>query len=257
MKKILTIAASDTSAGAGIQQDLKTITSLGHYGVTAITALTAQNTHGIIDMMEVPTIFFRAELEALLCDIHVDAVKIGVIPNKEIAQTITSTLRQLDVPIVLDPVLASSSGWQFLNDDCVEYIKDALFPLCTLVTPNISEAARLLGATTLPLNAGEELVKRFSTAFLIKGGHSNGEYVCDSLYTEGGTKHDFSSQRIHTHNLHGTGCTLSSAVATLLATGLPLVDSVAQAKKVTQEGIRRGRNMNIGSGNGPLLMSRN
>ncbi len=254
MKTILTIAASDPSSGAGIQQDLKTITALGHYGVTAITALTAQNTQGVTDVMDVKTDFFRSQLDALLCDVSVDAVKLGVIPNKEIAQVIASALGQMSVPVVLDPVLASTSGWRFLNYDCVDYIKEKLFPLSTLVTPNIPEAASLLGEATLPQDAGEELVRRFRTSFLIKGGHANGENVIDTLYSTEGKRYGFTSSRIQTRNLHGTGCTLSSAIATLLATGMSLYESVAQAKRFTEEGIRNGRNLSIGSGNGPLWL---
>ncbi len=254
MKTILSIAASDPSAGAGVQQDLKTITSLGHYGVTAITALTAQSTQGVTQVLELPTDFFRKELDTLLADIRVDAVKIGVVPNKEIAQVIASTIQQLRVPAVLDPVLASTSGWRFLNDDCVEYIKNILFPLCTLVTPNIPEALKLLGTTAFTEDAAEELVKRFSVAFVVKGGHSDADYVCDTLCTTAEERFVFRSPRIETTNLHGTGCTLSSAIACFLAEGLPLPDSVERAEAVTHEGIKRGMDLGIGSGNGPLWM---
>ncbi len=254
MKTILTIAASDTSAGAGIQQDLKTITSLGHYGVTVITALTAQNTCGIEQVMDVPAKFFHAQLDALLSDISIDAIKIGVIPNREIAEEIVAVINKMKVPLVLDPVLASTSGWQFLNDECVEYIKENLFPLCSLVTPNIPETMRILGVNTLPDNAGALLVGRFHTSFLVKGGHSNGTESIDILHTTENHVFEFRSPRIETNNLHGTGCTLSSAIATYLATGLSLPDSVHSAKETIQNGITRGRELQIGKGIGPLWM---
>ncbi len=242
MKAILTIAASDTSAGAGIQQDLKTITALGHYGVTVTTALTAQSTQGVKDVMEVPTDFFRTEMETLLDDIKVDAVKIGVVPNKDIAAVIVETIKRLSVPVVLDPVLASTSGWQFLNDECVDYIRSELFPLCTLLTPNIPEAKRLLTSGQLPTN------------LLLKGGHGEGEELTDTLYMKDGRTFRYTQPRVATRNLHGTGCTMSSAIATLLATGLPLPEAVGEANRFVHEGIKRGASLNIGQGNGPLWM---
>lgn len=254
MKTVLTIAASDSSAGAGIQQDLKTITALGHYGATAITALTAQNTCGVADVMEVPTPFFRRQLDALTADLSIDAVKIGVVPNREIAEAIRETVRRLSVPTVLDPVLSSTSGWSFLNEACVEYIKEKLIPLCTLVTPNIPEALRLLGVEALTDETGRQLVQRFGTSFLLKGGYREGAEAVDWLFTREGEALPYSLPRIETHNLHGTGCTLSSAIATLLAMGLSLTESVRLAKQATHEGIRRGKDLSIGKGNGPLWM---
>ncbi|MCD8304008.1 MAG: bifunctional hydroxymethylpyrimidine kinase/phosphomethylpyrimidine kinase [Prevotellaceae bacterium] len=254
VKTILTIAASDCSAGAGIQQDLKTITSLGHYGATAITALTAQNTCGVTDVMVVPTPFFRRQLEALAEDLSIDAVKIGVVPNRGIAEAVRETVRRLGVPTVLDPVLVSTSGWQFLDEACIEYIKERLFPLCTLVTPNLPEALRLLGEEALTEDTGKQLVRRFGTSFLLKGGHREGAEAVDWLFTKEGEALSYSLPRIETHNLHGTGCTLSSAIATLLATGLPLTESVRLGKLKTQEGIRRGKDLSIGKGNGPLWL---
>ncbi len=254
MKTILSIAASDPSAGAGIQQDLKTITSLGHYGVTVITALTAQSTQGVTDVLNVSTDFFRRELETLLKDVRVDAVKIGIIPNKDIAEIVALTIEKFQVPVVFDPILASTSGWRFLDEACVEYIKNTVFPLCTLVTPNIPEVLNLLNTSVLPDDAGYVLAKNYAVPFLVKGGHAGGDEVCDTLYMTDGKSHVFRSPRIETPNLHGTGCTLSSAIACFLAEGLPLADSVERAEAVTHEGIKRGRDLGIGSGNGPLWM---
>ncbi len=254
MKTILSIAASDPSAGAGIQQDLKTITSMGHYALTVITALTAQNTHGVTLLRPVSIRTFRAQIKALLSDIQVDAVKIGVIPNLLIAQEVRRIVSTLSVPVVLDPVLTSTSGFSFVDHVCVEYIKEHLLPLCTLATPNIPEAAFLLEMSRFPKLGGHILTRQYGTSFLVKGGHSRRPVAEDVLFTTDGAIHRFSSPRIASRNLHGTGCTLSSAIATLLALGKPLPESVALAKHVTEQGILRGRDLSIGSGNGPLWM---
>lgn len=258
MKIILTIAGSDTSAGAGIQQDLKTVTSLGHYAVTVPTALTAQNTTGVTMVMPVPDDMLQAQLDAILSDISVAAVKIGMIPNGQSARLIAKSISQIDVPVVCDPVMISTSGTQLMSDGCIEYIKENLFPLCTLVTPNIPEAQRLVGAGNSGYenldNIGRSLVARHCCAFLLKGGHAAGSIMRDVLYECDGSTHEYCSERIDSRNLHGTGCTLSSAVATLLATGLPLPNAVRGAKAVIDKGIAQGRNLHIGKGNGPLWL---
>ncbi|MDE6646759.1 MAG: bifunctional hydroxymethylpyrimidine kinase/phosphomethylpyrimidine kinase [Prevotella sp.] len=255
MKTILSIAGSDTSAGAGIQQDIKTITSLGHYAVTVPTALTAQNTMGVTMVMPVPDEMLRAQLDAIFSDISVAAVKIGMIPNEQAAHIIVDSISQLDVPVVCDPVMVSTSGTQLMTDGCIEYIKQNLFPLCALVTPNIPEAQRLAGAEHEELDSiGRYLTDHYHCAFLLKGGHATGNIMRDILYECDGSTHEYCSERIDSHNLHGTGCTLSSAIATLLATGLPLPDAVKGAKAVIDKGIAQGRNLHIGKGNGPLWL---
>lgn len=254
MKTILTIAAADSSAGAGIQQDLKTVTSLGHYALTAITALTAQNTCGVRQVMEVPVDFFRAQLEALGDDIRIDAVKIGVLPGRGLVEAAASFIKPLQVPVVLDPVLAPTTGRQFLDEDGMACMKERLLPLCTLVTPNIPEAMRLLGGGASPVDAGPMLARRFHTAFLLKGGHAEGTESVDRLYLPDATAFEFSSPRIDTGNLHGTGCTLSSAIATFLAQGFSLTESVRLGKEATLQGIKRGTALHIGKGHGPLWM---
>lgn len=254
MKTILTIAGSDTSAGAGIQQDIKTITSLGHYAVTVPTALTAQNTMGVTMVMPVPDKMLQAQLDAIFSDIGVAAVKIGMIPNEQAAHIIVNSISQLDVPIVCDPVMISTSGTQLMSDGCIEYIKQKLFPLCTLVTPNIPEAQRLASAYEDLNNIGRYLTDRHHCAFLLKGGHATGNLMRDVLYERDGSTHEYCSERIDSRNLHGTGCTLSSAIATLLATGLPLPDAIKGAKAVIDKGIAQGRNLHIGKGNGPLWL---
>ena len=256
MKTILTIAGSDTSAGAGIQQDLKTITALGHYAVTVPTALTAQNTVGVQRVMAVPDDMLRAQLDSVLSDISVAAVKIGMIPNGESARVITAAVSQLRVPVVCDPVMLSTSGTQLMADECIDYIMQTLFPLCTLVTPNLPEALRLSG---LPAGSdaeamGRRLVSMCGTPFLLKGGHAEGRLMRDILYCPDGERHEYCSPRIDSPNLHGTGCTLSSAVAALLAEGRSLPEAVAGAKALIDKGIAGGRALRIGRGNGPLWL---
>ncbi|MDD7246715.1 MAG: bifunctional hydroxymethylpyrimidine kinase/phosphomethylpyrimidine kinase [Prevotellaceae bacterium] len=256
MKTILTIAGSDTSAGAGIQQDLKTITALGHYAVTVPTALTAQNTVGVQRVMAVPDNMLRAQLDSVLSDISVAAVKIGMIPNGESARVITAAVSQLRVPVVCDPVMLSTSGTQLMADECIDYIMQTLFPLCTLITPNLPEALRLSG---LPAGSdaeamGRRLVSMCGTAFLLKGGHAEGRLMRDILYCPDGERHEYCSPRIDSPNLHGTGCTLSSAVAALLAEGRSLPEAVAGAKTLIDKGIAGGRALRIGRGNGPLWL---
>lgn len=256
MKTILTIAGSDTSAGAGIQQDLKTITALGHYAVTVPTSLTAQNTVGVQRVMAVPDDMLRAQLDSVLSDISVAAVKIGMIPNAQSARIITAAVSQLRVPVVCDPVMLSTSGTQLMADECIDYIMQTLFPLCTLITPNLPEALRLSG---LPAGSdaeamGRRLVSMCGTAFLLKGGHAEGRLMRDILYCPDGERHEYCSPRIDSPNLHGTGCTLSSAVAALLAEGRSLPEAVAGAKALIDKGIAGGRALRIGRGNGPLWL---
>lgn len=256
IKTVLTIAGSDTSAGAGIQQDLKTITSLGHYALTVPTALTAQNTIGVQKVMTVPEDMLRAQLDSIFSDITVDAVKIGMIPCVESARIIADFASRYRVPTVCDPVMISTSGTQLMSDECVDYIQKELFPLCTLITPNIPEALRLTGLTGeyQSEEIGKTLVSAFGSAFLMKGGHGEGSVMRDILFTPDGQTHEYCSPRIATTNLHGTGCTLSSAIATLLATGLSLPEAVAGGKAVIDKGITGGRSLRIGHGNGPLWL---
>lgn len=257
MKTIMTIAGSDTCAGAGLQQDLKTITALGHYAVTVTTALTAQNTVGVQKVMAVNGDMLEAQLDSVMSDISVSAVKIGMIPNVALARIIVSAVKRLGVAVVCDPVMVSTSGTQLMADECVDYIKSELFPLCTLVTPNIPEALRLAKNSGCgdDIDAiGRQLVSEFRTSVLIKGGHASGNIMRDVLYCTDGSVHDYSTERIQTSNLHGTGCTMSSAVATFLADGMSLPEAVGRAKNVVAQGIEKGRALNIGRGNGPLWL---
>ena len=237
----MTIAGSDSCAGAGIQQDLKTVTSLGHYCATVVTAVTAQNTVGVQGVMPVSKDMVTAQLQAVLTDLDVSAVKTGMIPNRDCAEAVVEALQDVRCPIVCDPVMISTSGTRLMTEDCIDYVRRNLFPLCTLVTPNIPEA---------------EYVGDMSNcnAVLLKGGHVDGDVMTDRLKLNDGGMLEFSSPRINTGNLHGTGCTLSSAIATYLAEGKPLPEAVRLGKEVIDRGLNGGKNLHIGNGNGPLWL---
>ena len=263
MKTVLTIAGSDTSAGAGIQQDLKTITAMGLYALTVPTALTAQNTCGVRRVMSVPEDMVRDQIDSIFDDIRVDAVKIGMIPDIACAAVVASALRGRDLPVVYDPVMVSTSGHPLMTPDCMEYVMGELFPLCNVVTPNLPESESImtylkkegLSAESCSDSAGEVFARHFGTAFLLKGGHAEGDVMRDILYEADGRSHEYTTERSQSNNLHGTGCTLSSAIACGLACGLSLSESVQNAKKLVYEAIAAAKDLSIGSGNGPLLLT--
>ena len=264
MEVVLSIAGSDSSAGAGIQQDLKTITAHGCYGATVITSITAQNTLGVQSAMPVPAQVVAQQLRAVLSDLEPKAIKIGMLPDAEVAQVVVDELRcyleQHSVPVVYDPVMVSTSGYPLMAPEAVQLVVSKLFPLCTLVTPNLPEANRLLQLIDKPIPssfvqvAGETLSRYFGCAFLLKGGHADSPKMIDLLFECDGNVSTFATERIATGNLHGTGCTLSSAIASNLALGHQLPDAVGQAKQFVTDAIRRAVNIRIGHGNGPLQM---
>lgn len=246
---VLSIAGSDSSAGAGIQQDLKTITNCGGYGATVITAITSQNTLGVQGVMPVPADVVKSQLQSIFTDLRVDAVKIGMIPNIDVANVIINVIREQKkkriLPVVLDPIMLSTSGTRLMSEDCIELLVKELFPLCTLVTPNLPEYEVL---SNHPLSSNLS-----SCNLLIKGGHADGCEMTDKLLLKDEARCvSFSSQRIETRNLHGTGCTLSSAIATLLASGKSLSAAVKAAKEYMDKAILGGKDLTIGHGNGPL-----
>lgn len=245
MEVVLTIAGSDSSAGAGIQQDLKTITAHGCYGATVITSITSQNTLGVQAALAVPAGAVASQISAVLSDLEPAAIKIGMIPNKAVAKAIVDELKpyllQHRVPVVYDPVMVSTSGFDLMQPDAIQYITTQLFPLCTLITPNLPEAKRL----------GDSLSHN---AYLLKGGHAEGDVMTDVLHLPDGTQTEYSTPRITTRNLHGTGCTLSSAIASQLALGCNLQKAVCRAKAFVTAAIRRSVNISIGHKNGPLLL---
>lgn len=251
MEVVLTIAGSDTSAGAGIQQDLKTITALGQYGATVITALTAQNTLGVQAVEPVSGEMVARQIRSVMDDLEVKAIKIGMIPTLEVAKAIveqvtnyklqiTPLSNETSLNIVWDPVMISTSGTRLMAEECIAYLQEHLAPLCTLITPNLPES---------------ELFKPpYKSNMLIKGGHAAGEEMTDTLILSDGTRHTFTAQKIESGNLHGTGCTLSSAIASYLAAGRPLPEAVALAKDYLTRVIQAGKSQHIGHGNGPLGM---
>lgn len=233
---------------------------MGSYGATVITALTSQNTQGVQGVMPVPPEVVASQMRSLLDDLDIRAIKIGQIPTQAVAQAVVclldSYLAKHPLPVVYDPVMISTSGTPLMQPECIEYVSDALFPLCTLITPNLPEAESLTGlrltTTETIMEAGKQLTSRYRTAFLLKGGHAETLDMTDHLFTAEGTHHTFTTPKIASKNLHGTGCTLSSAIATALAQGNSLPDSVSVAKSLVTEAIRSGSSLHIGTGNGPL-----
>ena len=253
MKKVLTIAGSDCSGGAGIQADIKTITAHKMYAMSVITALTAQNTTGVYGVLEATPEFVGSQLDCIFDDIRPDATKIGMVSNAEIIEVIAEKLREYKAQnIVVDPVMVSTSGGKLLKDDAVDALLDRLFPLATLITPNIPEAENLAGFPIKDRSdmqrAAEKVSKLTNSGILITGGHLE-DNADDLLFTEG-KAFWLEAPKIDNPNAHGTGCTLSSAIACNLALGLTVYESVKNAKKYITGAIKAG--LNIGRGRGPL-----
>lgn len=253
MKKVLTIAGSDCSGGAGIQADLKTMTAHKVYGMSVLTALTAQNTTGVFGVLEASPEFVAAQLDAVFTDIRPDAVKIGMVSNSRIIEVIVQKLQEYEaINIVVDPVMISTSGSKLLNDEAMEAVVSRLIVCADIITPNIPEAEAL---TRLPietqqdmLTAAQKIAGMIPGAILIKGGHLT-DTANDLLY-QNGQAHWFESERVNNPNTHGTGCTLSSAIACNLALGYDLAASVQNAKNYVLGALRA--NLNLGRGSGPL-----
>ena len=253
----LTIAGSDSSGGAGIQADLKTFAAFGVYGASVITALTAQNTRGVRGVHPVPADFVTAQLDAVLDDLEVKAVKIGMVAELSIIGAIVSALsRRKQVPIVLDPVMVATSGDRLLSPDAVAGLRDKLMPLATLLTPNLPEAAALLNESVASDEAaikhqGRRLLAMGAQAVLIKGGHGEGAESIDYLF-RGGDVIALPAPRIATRNTHGTGCSLSSAIAAGLAKGETLEAAVRNAKTWITGAIAAADRLGVGHGHGPI-----
>ncbi|MDR3216022.1 MAG: bifunctional hydroxymethylpyrimidine kinase/phosphomethylpyrimidine kinase [Clostridiaceae bacterium] len=253
MKKILTIAGSDCSGGAGIQADIKTITAHKMYAMSVITALTAQNTTGLTAILEVTPEFVGRQLDAVFTDIVPDAVKIGMVANADIIKVIAQKLRQYNaVNVVIDPVMSSTSGSRLISENAQSTLVRELFPIGKVITPNILEAEILSGIkisdTKDMQSAGLKIAREIGCAVLVKGGHSVGDatdYLC-----ENGNITCFSGERIDNPNTHGTGCTLSSAITCGLADGKSLAKSIAGAKKYLTGALKAM--LNLGSGAGPI-----
>ena len=255
--RVLSIAGSDSGGGAGIQADLKTFSALGCYGMTAITAITAQNTQGVRAIHGVPAQMLRAQIDAVLEDIGADAVKIGMLHDPEVVCVVVEAIERHRLQqVVLDPVMVATSGDRLMAAETVHVLVHELFPLASVITPNLDEAALLLdraidGADALDA-AATALLALGAPAVLLKGGHLPGDTVMDVLALTDGTRLRLQSPRIVTHNGHGTGCTLSSAIAAYLALGLPLPQAVEQARAYILGAIAAGANVHTGHGHGPL-----
>jgi hydroxymethylpyrimidine/phosphomethylpyrimidine kinase len=253
----LTIAGSDSSGGAGIQADLKTFTALGVYGASVITALTAQNTGGVQGIHPVPPAFVAQQLDSVLSDLAVGAIKTGMLANADIVGTVAAMLRAAPPrPLVVDPVMVATSGDVLLSPDAIGTMKDALLPLATLVTPNLAEAALLLDTRQAEDEAGavsqaKALHAAGYGAVLVKGGHGRGDDAVDIMVGATGVER-FVRPRIDTPHTHGTGCTLSAAIAALLARGASLTEAVDRAKTFVWEGLRHGHDLGVGHGRGPV-----
>ena len=253
IKKVLTIAGSDCSGGAGIQADIKTMTAHGVYAMSAITALTAQNTTGVYGILEIPTDFLENQLDCIFTDIPPDAVKIGMVSSVDMIESIAKKLKYYSPKnIVVDPVMISTSGSKLLSDDAVETLKKRLFPMTTLLTPNIPEATVLSGIsikTALDMERAAKIIgDGYDCAVLCKGGHQIND-ANDLLYKNGEYTW-ITGKRILNNNTHGTGCTLSSAIACNLAKGMSLENSVIHAKKYIS--LALSDMLDLGKGSGPL-----
>jgi len=256
-KKALTIAGSDSGGGAGIQADLKTFSALGCYGMSVITALTAQNTVGVTGIHSVPSEFVTLQLEAVLSDIGADAVKIGMLNNAEVINSVANALvRHKASTIVLDPVMTAKSGDKLLQDSAISALKKELLPLAFIITPNIPEAelltGKVIGDRQEMATAAEALLGMGPDAVLLKGGHLEGDDSPDLLALAGGQTRWLEGRRVNTKNTHGTGCTLSSAIAAFLAHGKKPEEAVLLAKEYISEAIAAASFYAIGQGHGPV-----
>lgn len=253
----MTIAGSDSGGGAGIQADLKTFAALGVYGCSAIASLTAQNTQGVQGVLPISPAFVQAQIQSVLSDIQVGAIKIGMLATADIISAVASSLRDYsDIPLVLDPVMVATSGDRLLAEDAIRTLIEKLIPRAAILTPNLLEAAALLNGQVASSIAEMEQQAKYllamgAQAVLIKGGHGTGEEATDVLLTQDGIEL-FSAVRIATNNTHGTGCTLASAIAAGLAKKLSLRDAVAQAKDYLHNALAHANELTIGQGSGPV-----
>jgi hydroxymethylpyrimidine/phosphomethylpyrimidine kinase len=255
--RVLSIAGSDSGGGAGIQADLKTFSALGCYGMTAITALTAQNTCGVRAIHGVPPHMLRDQMDAVLEDIGADAVKIGMLHAPEIVHAVAEAIdRHALKNVVFDPVMVATSGSVLIDKAAVDVLVRELFPRVTVITPNLDEAALLVGRAISSAHEMEQaaltLLAQGARAVVLKGGHLPGDTVIDLLVTQTGEKVWMEAPRIHSPNTHGTGCTLSSAMAAHLALGASLVEAVQQARIYVRDALQAGSQVRTGQGSGPL-----
>ena len=257
-KKVLSIAGSDSGGGAGIQADLKAIAANGCYGMTAITAITVQNTVGVTAVHPVPEEIVAGQIEAVLSDIGADAIKIGMLHSSPLIRAIIESLQKFEVRnIVLDPVMVSTSGHKLIQDEAIQTLQQELMPLARVITPNIPEAEILLGEKINRQEDLKKVIRRLSydgkVSVLLKAGHLTEDTLTDVFYNaETDELLEFSSQRVYSKNTHGTGCTLSSAIAAQLAQGLSLNDAIRAGKDYINAAIVNGTDYQTGKGHGPV-----
>lgn len=260
--QILTIAGSDCSGGAGIQADIKAISALGGYAASAITAITAQNTLGVNGISPISSDMVSSQIRAVLDDLDIRAIKIGMVFSADIVHAIADTLSQYQrqkagaqIPIVFDPVMISTSGHRLMSEDTIAALCQKLFPISTLLTPNLHEASHLMETEIRTVaqmeEMGQALEEKYGVSVLVKGGHLDGDDMVDVLCHEGRCYH-YTHPRVDSRNLHGTGCTLSSAIATFLGQGQPLPEAVRLGSDYVHKAICKAAGIKIGQGNGPL-----
>jgi len=254
---VLTIAGSDSGGGAGIQADLKTFSALGCYGTSAITAVTVQNTMGVTSIHHIPATVVQAQIEAVMDDIEPAAIKIGMVHSAALALAIHKALQLYpDVPVIFDPVMVATSGAQLIEEDTLTTFRKTLFPITTLLTPNLDEAAKLISKSINELSdmraAATEILETGCFAVLLKGGHLKGPLVYDVYRDKNGQELIFESVLIKTENVHGTGCTLSSAIAAHLSLGYDLQKAIYLSRIYVFNAIKEGSKVKTGQGHGPL-----
>jgi hydroxymethylpyrimidine/phosphomethylpyrimidine kinase len=255
----LTIAGSDSSGGAGIQADLKTFSAFGVYAATVITALTAQNTRGVSGVLATPAAFITAQIDAVASDLALRAVKTGMLATAVAVNAVCDGIERHGLgPLITDPVMVATSGDVLLDADAITAVRMRLIPLALLITPNLQEAARLLDVPVARdpdemAQQARQLAMTFRARnVLIKGGHGAGEAAIDILLSADGTLHTLALPRLAVTNTHGTGCTLSAAIAALISRDVPLVEAVTRAKQYVWQALAAGNALNIGQGNGPV-----
>jgi hydroxymethylpyrimidine/phosphomethylpyrimidine kinase len=254
--RVLVVAGSDSGGGAGIQADIKTITMLGGFAMTAVTALTAQNTLGVEDVMPVEPSFVAAQMRAVLTDIGADAIKTGMLGSARVVETVAAMCESLafGVPVIVDPVMVAKGGARLLDKNAHDALVLRLLPLASVVTPNVPEAEALTGMRIKSLRdmqrAADAILGLGPSAVLMKGGHLEGDLVIDLLRTADGAEHRFEGPRIISRNTHGTGCTLASGIAAGVAEGLTLHGAVTRARQFVVRGIQTAPG--LGKGHGPL-----
>ncbi|AEM71630.1 phosphomethylpyrimidine kinase [Allomuricauda ruestringensis DSM 13258] len=254
---VLAIAGFDGSGGAGIQADIKTISALGCYATSVLTALPVQNTQGVRKIYPIPVEAVADQIEAVMDDIQPEAIKIGMVHTPELVETIVRTLGNYNrIPIVFDPVMVATSGHRLIETDTIDALIEQLLPIATLITPNMDEAALLAHTEVKTLEemrtAGERIKELGCNSILMKGGHQETTHITSLFFDQNDKCHPFEVAKIPTKNTHGSGCTLSSAIASYLAQGKNLYDAVALGQRYVHHAIHSGKNVRTGKGNGPL-----